>query len=287
MERMKDLISQIYNKDIKTVYIFGIVPIGYYLYDYTMSIYTNFWSVNNRVVIEFLPLFLCVIYMIFCLVYYHEEELKKEATKNQQLLRISLDQQSKELDTLKENDNRLRILRHDLRLLLNNLLYSIENDDKETSIHLIKDYITEVDSTVIKRYCSNDTINYVLSNYFNKCNEHDIEFDAKVMVDEISIDNLLFSNILSNALDNAYNAQIELPKKKRQIIVLIKQHNGKLLLSVKNHYNTKPTFVDGRPISKEDGHGYGTQSIQYVTNRLNGVCQFSLQDEYFVLRVII
>ncbi|MGI6772411.1 MAG: GHKL domain-containing protein [Acutalibacteraceae bacterium] len=35
------------------------------------------------------------------------------------------------------------------------------------------------------------------------------------------------------------------------------------------------------------GHGLGTQSIKYVTEKLNGNCQFVAKDGQFALRVVL
>ena len=39
--------------------------------------------------------------------------------------------------------------------------------------------------------------------------------------------------------------------------------------------------------TSEIGHGFGTRSIWYVTEKLGGNCQFSVTDKYFVMQVII
>ena len=48
-----------------------------------------------------------------------------------------------------------------------------------------------------------------------------------------------------------------------------------------------PAFVDGLPLSTRKGHGYGTRSIRYMTERLGGHCQFSAQEGLFILRVVL
>ena len=284
---LSHLLSQIFNKEKRTVVIFGIVPIVYYIYDYSMSVYTNYWTINNRIVLEFLPFFLCFIYMLFNVVYYKEQELKIEAKENEQILRITLEQQNKDIEDIKSHENKIKLLRHDMRLLLNNLVLHIENNEKDNALKLISDYIEEVDSTTIKRYCTNEIINCVLSNYANKCKENHVLFDVNVTIFTFDLEELLFSSILSNALDNALNATKLLPEDKRKIKVMFKRNNDKYLLSIKNTYANKPKFVDGRPVSNRKEHGFGTQSIQYITKRLGGNCQFTVQHNFFIVRVII
>ena len=101
------------------------------------------------------------------------------------------------------------------------------------------------------------------------------------------LDEILFSSILSNALDNALNAQQEVPPHQRFIRIVLKNKEGKLLVSVSNPVSKAPLFVDGLPVATEDGHGYGTHSIRYLTEKLGGNCDFSMQDDLFVLRIVI
>ena len=68
---------------------------------------------------------------------------------------------------------------------------------------------------------------------------------------------------------------------------MLKDSGGKLLLSVKNTFNGTPVFIDGLPTTNKKGHGYGTQSIRYMTEKLGGKCQFSTQDNIFILRVVL
>jgi sensor histidine kinase regulating citrate/malate metabolism len=78
-----------------------------------------------------------------------------------------------------------------------------------------------------------------------------------------------------------------LPAEQRKIILKLKKRNEKLLLSVKNPFGKKPVFVDGIPVSDRKGHGYGTQSIIYLTERLGGNCKFEVEENNFVLMVVI
>ena len=63
--------------------------------------------------------------------------------------------------------------------------------------------------------------------------------------------------------------------------------DGKLLISLKNTFAEKPVLTDGMPYSSKAGHGFGTQSIRYVTEKLNGNCQFSVKDGWFILRIVL
>lgn len=280
-------LSNIFTKERRSVCIFGIVPTVYYLFDYAAVVYSDLWNSHNPVAAEFLPLFLAITYMIFCSVYYSEYEQKADALRNEQIMRITTQQQAKELTAVKRSEQEIRILRHDMRLLLSSVDVSLENGDTKKARELIAAYIDNVNRTRVERFCSNDALNYVLSDYAGRCRAQGISFSCAVELDELKVDELLFCSILSNALDNALNAQKLLPAQKRSIRVMIKVSNEKLLLSVKNPIGQRITFADGLPVTGRRGHGYGTQSIRYMTEKLGGNCQFSVQDDVFILRVVL
>lgn len=283
------LISEIFNKDTRSVLIFGIVPFVYYLFDYTVGIYTNLWEKYYRVTSEFLAFFLCVAFMVFCTVYYREYERKMQIERRNQIIELTSQQQAKEVETIRESNLETSILRHDMRLLLSNLAMSIEQDDKESALNLISGYSAEIKKAEVHRYCANDTVNYILANYESKCQQAGVLFQTNIALEKLSVDEVMLSSIISNALDNALNAQMELPESERQIKLMLKNSDRKLLFSVKNPFAGTVTLDPATqlPVSAREGHGYGTQSILYLAEKLGGRCQFTVQDNIFILRVVL
>lgn len=280
-------LSEIFNKDTRSVCIFGMMPMIYYLFDYATVIYTDLWTSNNRVIAEFLPFFLGITYMIFCSVYYREYEQKTDAERKEQIIRIMVDRQGKEIEAIKRSEQEVRLLRHDMRLLLSSLAVCIENGEHDKAQEIISSYSSHIEGTKVEYFCKKDAVNYVLSDFAAKCRAKNVVFTYTIEVDEMKTDEILFSSILSNALDNALNAQEGLGEGMRNIRLMLKTDHGKLLLSVENPTADSPAFADGLPITTRKGHGYGAQSIRYMTERLGGNCQFTMQDNTFIVRVVI
>ena len=280
-------ISQLFNKDNKSIYIFGSVPILFYIINYFLEIKTNFWSKTDPLITEFFRFFICIIFILFCVVYYKEYEQKADLERKEQIINISFEQQKKEMALIKENEKEVRIIRHDMRLFINTLIMYINQDNKDAALKLATTLASNIEATTIEHYTSNDIVNYILSDYAEKCKINSIAFHTIVELKELNTDEIIFSSILSNALDNALNATINLPTEKRCIKLLLKNTDEKLLLSVRNSYEGKILFADGLPVTQKNGHGYGTQSIRYMTERINGNSQFTIEDNEFVLRVVI
>lgn len=280
-------ISEIFNKDTRNVYIFGSIPIIYYIVNYFLEIQTNHWTDTNPIITEFYRFLLCFVYLLFCTIYYKEYEQKADLERKEQIIRITIEQQQKEMDNIRRTEQELRILRHDMRLFLNTILLHIEEDNKEGAYRLATTLIKTIDKTTLHRFCNNDTLNYILSDFNEKCKKEHIRFNTNMNLDTLPIDDIVFSSILSNGLDNAFNAVLSLPDVSREIHLLLKFDNEHLLLSIRNPYHEKPIFSDGLPISTKRGHGYGTQSIRYMSERLGGNCMFSIEKQTFLLRVIL
>ena len=280
-------LAKIYNKDRRSICIFGIMPATYYLFDYATMIYTNLWLNNNRIVAEFLPFFFGIMYMIFCILYCSENEEKILAEHKAELIRITAEQQKKEIEAIRRNEHEIRLLRHDMRLFLSSIAICLEQNRSEEAKEMLSSYISRIENTRMEHFCNIDAIDYVLADFAAKCKSNHVDFIHTIEIADFKLDKNIFASVLSNALDNALNAQKELPFDSRKIKLVLRTANQKLLLSVENPFSQKPVFSDGIPVSQKKGHGYGTQSIRYMTERLNGKCQFSVQDDLFVLKVII
>lgn len=127
----------------------------------------------------------------------------------------------------------------------------------------------------------------IIASYENRIQEGNIDFHYQLSVPKkLTISDIDLTSILSNALENALKAVLLL-KDYRYIQLTMEERCGKLLISVENNYLNEPIFVDGIPISKEKNHGFGSQSIVYTVDKLNGNCQFSVSNHHFILRIVI
>lgn len=280
-------ISQLLKKQSSELISFGIIPIFYYIFDYVSTVYTQLLYVENRITVEFTPFLLCICYFVFCTVYFKQYEEKQHIETNNKLMYMKQTQVEKEMTLMEENEKKIVLIRHDMRHFLNNILNDLENNQNEHAIDYIHTLFDSLDQTVRKQYCLNNTINMIIASYENRIQEGNIDFHYQLSVPKKSaISDIDLTSILSNALENALKAVLLL-KDYRFIQLTIEEKCGKLLISVENNYLNEPIFVDGIPISKEKNHGFGSQSIVYTVDKLNGNCQFSVNNHRFILRIVI
>ena len=118
--------------------------------------------------------------------------------------------------------------------------------------------------------------------------EKDIKFNCNIRVSkDTNVSDVDMTSILSNGLENSIREVCRLDEEYRLIDLEIVEKSGKLLISLENTFKSRPVFVDGIPVSDRKGHGYGTQSIQFTVEKLNGNCQFSVIEDRFVLQIVL
>ena len=280
--------ANLYSKPLGTFLSFSIVPGFYYLFDYLCTVYSDMLYSHNMLVVEFTPFLLCMCYMFFCTVYFRQYEEKLEVEQHNHLMQMQQNHAEKEIHAIQRSEKTIALLRHDLRHFLGTILEYIESEQLDKAKSYIEEITAISDSTRQQKYCANDTVNMILSYYEETLQEAQIRASFDLQVSSvISISDVDLTSILSNGLENAIHAVLNLPPERRIIELSITEKNDKLLLSIKNPYGRTPKFVGDMPVSTKDDHGFGTQSIRYTSEKLGGNCQFSLANGMFVMRVII
>jgi len=278
----------LYSKPIGNFLTFAIVPGFYYVFDYFSTVYSDLLYAHNMLVVEFTPFLLCMCYMFFCTVYFRQYEEKLEVEQHNQMMQMQQSRAEKEMKAIQHSEKTIALLRHDMRHFLGTVSEYIETDQLDKAKDYIRDIIEVTDSTRQKKYCANDTVNMILSYYEETLESFSVQFNYDLQLpSKVKLSDVDLTSILSNGLENAIHAVSALPEERRQIHMSLSEKGGKILLSIKNPYGQTPKFVGDMPVSKESGHGYGTQSIRYTVEKLGGNCQFALADGQFVMRVIL
>ena len=278
----------IFAKEKKELFLFGALPMLYYIFDYISTKYTNLLYSGNKVASEFMGFVYCIGYLLFLLIYFREYESKQEIRQYGQLLEIHLLSVQNEIEQMKNSQKKLVILRHDMRHHLDLILTRLQNGNTPEAISYIKDISSDYDETLVRTYCKNDMLNSVISIYRMRFSDRGISLECRISVGEkLPVREISFCTILSNALENAMHA-LEKPEiQDKWAKLTISNKNNHLLLSLENPVEQIPVFVDGIPVSEEKGHGIGIKSMVYYTEKLHGQCHFSVTDNLFILKIII
>lgn len=280
--------AQLIQMPVKSLIIFSLMPFTYYLFDYITGVYTALLYSGKEVVVEFLGFILCIAYLLFLLVYFKQYEEKREAQQRNRMMEMQRAQSQKELEAIKRSEYSVSLLHHDLRHFLANISAFIDNDETEKAKEYISEVLQSVDQTTMHKYCKNEIVNMILSSHENEIKANQIELQHSIQIPErLPFSDVDLTSILSNALENAIHAVLPLEAEKRKIVLDLRMNGEKLLISVKNTFAEMPQIVDGMPLSKKAGHGFGTQSIRYITEKMKGNCQFTVKEDWFIVRVVV
>lgn len=286
--RVTDATKRLLEKSTDSLAILGIIPFVYYIFDYATNVYTSLLYSGSKVVVEFLGFTLCITYLLFLFLYFRQYEQQQETLHQNQLMELMREQSQKDLMTLHQAQQSVSIMRHDMRHFLLAVSSMIENGKKEEALNYINEIVRTSDQTAIQKYCANELVNTVISAQDELLKKQNITLTHNIQIPNVlPLSDVDLTAILSNGLENAMHAVSELPVEKRIITLNMHMHHEKLLMSIKNPCASLPEIRDGLPQSKKIGHGFGTKSIRYIVEKAGGNCQFSIDGDSFLLRVIV
>ena len=118
----------------------------------------------------------------------------------------------------------------------------------------------------------------ILNNKIMKAYSHNLNVEFEVFLKkEIFISDCDINDLLSNALDNAIDYNIE----NGNIQIKIIQEETYIYISIKNSTENKEMLTK----KNITDHGFGIKSIKRICNKYNGVMETSLKNNEFTLQI--
>ena len=216
--------------------------------------------------------------------------VKKEADArhNAQLFAMELSALKSRMDAVRTAEGSIRTERHDLRHRLQTVAELVARGDRDEALAFLNAAQDRLDESKEVRWCRPPVLDAVFSSYFSQAQRQGIRVEAEIaLTDGLPVDEGEFAVVLANALENAVNANLELPPEEREIRCRIVS-SPSLMLELVNACGGDVIFDDrGLPVSRREGHGLGVQSIQTFCQKYGAVCEFDLSGDRFSLRLII
>jgi sensor histidine kinase YesM len=212
-----------------------------------------------------------------------EEKIQLKSTNH--MLSIQMKALHHQAETIRENDEKLRILKHDLRHHVHILSSLLQNGDTIHALDHLKQLDNQLDTVTPVIFCNNLIINSALIVYLARAKEYKINISSEMNVPEnIPFDSNDIAILFANVLENAIQASLVSKSDHREIHISSKYVDSKLVIMVKNRFEGKVSFNDdGMPISMETGHGIGMQSIHALVKKYSGHVVCSHKDNWFTI----
>ena len=181
---------------------------------------------------------------------------------------------------MQENQEKIAIMRHDLRHHYR-LIYSLlENNEIPKAMEHIKNQENLIDETKINKYCNAPLINSALTIYFRQAQNLGMKIDQKInlprtfMTDENDL-----AILLSNLLENAIKAAKSQVSDENLLKVKIQHSSDQFVLEISNFCRDLIKFgEDGLPLTSVEGHGIGMLSLKAFVKKYNAYVDFSQSD---------
>ena len=178
--------------------------------------------------------------------------------------------------------------KHDTRHRFQTIASLLENRQTSKALDYIAQSVSQLQTESSVTYCKDILLNATLSSYFGQAKKAGIALETHLSLPDIfPVDSGEFSIVIANALENAINACCILPREQRKIIFKC-IYKPKLMLEISNPFSNDVVFSEnGYPLSKEKGPGIGTRSISAFCKDYDALCSFSLENGWFILKVVL
>ena len=269
---------------------FGIIPALYYVFDYVTQIYTDSFSKGEPVIVEFMPFVCSAAYLMFVLQIMQEKWARNQLEQSQECLNLQVTQAVREIEVLREAQQRTSAYRHDLLHHMQYLSSCIENKQTNQALAYMKQICSEIEAHKVTVYCKNEAANLIFSAYVKRAQQYGISIQIQAQISHnIVISESDLCVLLSNALENAIHACQDLlaEGKHGMIEVQAYQKKEKLFLQITNSCGRNIIFRNGIPVTNRPGHGIGIRSICTLVEQYKGIYTFTVKDDQFILRVSI
>lgn len=270
-------------EDKKTLLLFFLLPLSYYILEYTLTVYTDLLYTGGPVIIDFMDSFIVLFFFILAMVSLDFAAKKSNAERENLLLGTSAAQAQKEIAQLSASQRQASIYRHDLRHHMTFLQNCITDNKPEQALEYIHQICTDLDNSRVIRYCENDTLNLILASYAAQAEASGIDLKLSVTAADFSCFQVTdLCSLFANALENAIHACESIPpSKKRYISLRVYEKNNRICIQLVNNYIQDPVFENEIPISHEPDHGIGVKSMISVVEKYHGVYGFFAENGEF------
>lgn len=213
---------------------------------------------------------------------------ESEARHDMQLSAAQMSALQSRMEAVKTAEDTIRMERHDLRHRLQIVAQLVSRGNKEAALQFLDAAQRRLEEQKEIHWCRPPVLDAVFVSYFSQAQHQDIRVTAKIALpDTLPIDEGELAVVLSNALENAIHANLQLPHERREIRCKM-VGTPSVMLEISNPFDGRVAFDDrGLPIAQQEGHGLGVQSISSFCRKNGAVYQFEIVDSWFRLRLVL
>ena len=177
---------------------------------------------------------------------------------------------------------------HDRRHFNNVLLELLEQGKTAEGVALLQGQ-NQATPIISKVYCENPAVNAAVCHYAGLAEQAGIPAEITLDIpDDLNVDALELSMVVSNLMENAIKACEHLPKNQTPYLRFTCRSVGRLLLEIENPC-AEGTVLDknGYPVAREEGHGIGSKSVLAFAKKYDGELLYKIENGVFRVRLLV
>lgn len=234
-------------------------------------------------------------FVMSLIVIYFFTELSKGYQRDNKLflLENNFSTLQEQIAVQQQNSERVKKIRHDMKNHLSNIRSLINSGEIVDAVRLLDKAADNVNLTQDEKMINtgNHFVDAIILSKAALCKNKGIDFTYSVQpLQDISIDVVDLSSLLSNLLDNAIESAVQTSSPYIKLTIL--KYNAYYTICVDNSYKGKEFLKEsaGTLISTKSEralHGYGTRIISDIAKKYDGSYSWEAQEKQFVSTVLL
>ena len=274
----------------QTWYVFWVLPLVFILLNLFITPRYQITLRTGRVLQVYIVMSIALLFLMFmfnAIFLLMANSLNRNARLQQKNQFLSMQQQRYE--SLKAAIDEARQARHDMRHQLNQISALAETGDLDG----LKAYLAKTAARIPDldmNFCENRAADSVVGYYCALAKREGVPFCAKLDLPQVlPVDEIDLCLVLSNLLENAFEASLRTAPARRRIKLTAYLHGNSLaLIQVENTYDGVIREKGGVfQSSKRRENGVGIQSVRHIAEKTGGASTFTHQNGVFSAKVML
>ena len=274
----------------QTWYVFWVLPLVFILLNLFITPRYQITLRTGRVLQVYIVMSIALLFLMFmfnAIFLLMANSLNRNARLQQENQFLSMQQQR--YQSLKTAIDEARQARHDMRHQLNQISALAETGDLDG----LKAYLAKTAARIPDldmNFCENRAADSVVGYYCALAKREGIPFCARLDLPQtLPVDEMDLCLVLSNLLENAFEASLRTAPARRKIEITAYVHAERLLLvEVENTFDGAVHEKSGVfRSSKRRENGIGIQSVRHIAEKTGGASTFTYQNGIFSAKVML
>lgn len=188
----------------------------------------------------------------------------------------------------------LRQIKHDYANQLTGMDHLLKTEGKEACARYVNDLRKEFRKTehVYQKYSDHTLLDSILQEFAQSCQEKNIRFQALLKAENLGISDLNICTLFTNLLNNAFEANLKVPKRNHRFIdINSRESGGWEVITIRNRYDGI-LLEDNKGLrtTKDDvgEHGLGLKKAFEIVNTYGGMLRYDtdVKERVFLIQLM-